>query len=362
MKCPKGENYWPCQCGRGWGLILTVTCNEISTAQVAEIFKTSNETAEIDSFHLVAATTLGEVHIPADFLSYRILNRFLTLECPSRVNDQNENEQVPITIDRNAFNLSSNVLKYLTIWNCDLTHLDFAFLNGFDKLFEITIMNPSNIEKAKWDLLPALPLLTKFKITIEKDWTRRRNDWKEWVQKLQPLTNGLTRFVSYAEFDNEVADRLVQWLLNSSVATLNYLEMRQTKLTLIPPKISDFQNLDDLIITCKNSEIKSLAENSIRFDILPKYIKISDCGIRELQSGAIQGRSLYNLYSVLYYFPSSTFFNILIGNLSESNLIVTLDNNLLTRLEWKYFDSYFTNPSFSTRYPMFYLHNSITLF
>ena len=242
-------------------------------------------------FHLNATTTLGVVHIPANFLSYRILTWYLTLECPSRVNDQNEIDQVPIIIDPNAFNSSANYFKkQLTIWNCDLSHLNFSFLIGFAKLSHIHIINPTSIEMANWEYLPPLPSLIE--LEIRDDNGVIQNDWNGWTLKLPPLTKGLETFICYGGVDDEAADRLVQWLLNSSATTLQLLDMFQTKLTRIPPEISNFENLiQKLRITCKDSEIKVLMENSINFvNAPPSEIQISYCGTGELMPGAIQGR------------------------------------------------------------------------
>ena len=286
--CPPGENYWPCQCTRGMVLnSLGIICNGIPTAQVAEIFKAPNETVEIYTFHLEPATTLGEVHIPENFLSYRCVIWELNLKCPSQIND--ENEKVPITIHPNAFNSSSDYFINLIINNCDLSRLDFSFLNGFHNSRVLNIINPTNIEKADWNLLSPLPSLTQLEIDFGK---AAEKCVIEWVRQLRPLTNGLNTFIGHGGVDDKAADRLIQWLLNSSAATLQHLKLYETKITEIPPAISNFKNLEvDLIITCsKDSEIRVLAENSIKINVLPSIIEISNCGIRELQSGAIQGR------------------------------------------------------------------------
>ena len=271
-------------------------CEAIPIRQVAEIFKTPNETVGIDIFHLNPATTLGEVHIPANFLSYRHVTENLSLECPS---DPNEIEQVPITIDPNAFNSSSDYLREIIISNCDLGRLDFSFLIGFDLLNFLKIRNPSSIEKANWNLLPSLPSLIQLEITNYKE---LNNNWNDWTQALRPLTNGLNRLICYASVDDEAADRLVQWLLNSSATTLQRLELRQTKMTKIPPGISNFRNLaTELIITCSDSEMNALEENSIKFEVLPMKIQISGCGIRKLQPGAIQGKNTKLKYVACTY-------------------------------------------------------------
>ena len=348
LNCLKGENYWPCQCGREfWS--FSVTCKSITTTQVAEIFKTPNKTVEMYSFHFNGTTTLGSVHIPANFLSYRTLQWRLTLECPSRINDKNEIEQVPITIDPNAFTSSSESLKHFQICNCNLGRFNFSFLTGFDRLMSVIIENPTNIEKANWNSLSSLLALDELEIIIDnKEFIQ--NNWNEWALQLPPLNKELKKFVCHGGVDDEAADRLAQWLLNSSATILEHLEFRETKLTRIPPGISNFENLvSHLIISCKDSEIKVLAENSIKLNfVIPSEIEISNCGIRELQSGAIQGNNLsftsYNINPCYILKMIEYFFYI--GNLSSKRLRLHLNNNNLTRLEWRYFESYFTEPSF----------------
>ena len=295
LHCPKGENYWPCQCDRGW--FFSVKCKSIPTEQVVEIFKTPNQTVNFFSFNLEATTTLGVVHIPANVLSYRIVSDFLTLKCHR---GQNEIELVPLTIDPNAFNSSLGYLKQLNIWNCDLGRLDFSFLTGFNQLRVFKVFNATNIEKANWNLFPPLPSLKELEFQIDRE---LQNNLNAWALKLPPLTNGIRKLVLFASVHDDEADHLVHWLLKSSVATLQHLELQQTKLTRIPPRISQFENLiDSLIITCDDSEINVLIENSIKLNILPSVIEISQCGIDELQSGAIQGKSSFFKCSLFFYY------------------------------------------------------------
>ena len=149
--------------------------------------------------------------------------------------------------------MSSDSLSYLNILNCDLGHFDLSFLTGFHQLYLLSITNVSSIEKARWDLLPSLTFLNHFEIKLEKE---LQNDFNEWARKLRPLSNGLTPFICHAGVDDEAVDRLVQWLLNSSVETLKHLELQHTRLSRIPPGISHFQNLAEKItITCNESEI-----------------------------------------------------------------------------------------------------------
>ena len=165
---------------------LSVTCNKISTEQVAEIFKTSNQTEKIANFHLIATTTLGEVHIPANFLSYRIITWVLTLECLIRINDKNGNEPVPIIIDPNAFKSSFNDLNQLIISNCDLGRLDFSFLAGFTQLNQLKIENPFSISNIKWDRMPKLSSLNKIEMFTDKQF---EIDWTIYAYDLKDLLN-----------------------------------------------------------------------------------------------------------------------------------------------------------------------------
>ena len=269
---------------------LGLNCKAISTKQITEILNTPNQTVEIDIFLLEATSTVGEIHIPANFLSYRIITDLLNLKCHGK--QKNEKQQVQITIDPNAFNLSSKTLRELCIINCDLEHLNFSFLTGFNQFRVLKIKNPSNIEKVKWNHLSLLPNLKELEITIneelQNDWNEW-NNWNAWTLQLRSLTNRLEKFTCYAGVDDEAADRLLQWLLNSSVKSLEFLEMNQAKITRIPPGISKFQYLIDLKISCNDTKIKMLAKNSIKFNILPQTISIYKCGISELQPGAIEG-------------------------------------------------------------------------
>lgn len=236
------------------------------------------------------------VNISAHILgAHKVINA-LSMGC----SDRHEEKKNKLIIDPDAFSLSGLLTKSLYITDCNLEFLDFAFLAPFVNLNVIQILNSQNIGKANWSALPYLPALIK--IVIDDD---NPPDWNNhWSQNLPPLKRGLF----YIELNgigfsgDEVADRIFQWLLDTSAKTLDAIKIeRWGNLTRIPSRHwSSFENLRYVMLSCDNFDIEVIEENSILFgDAFLDKIIIKNCGIRMIKSGAIKGDILKLLYKFM---------------------------------------------------------------
>ena len=180
------------------------------------------------------------------------------------------------------------------IQNCNLDRLDFSFLAGFQQLQELAIAYSINIGKAGWARLPPLKSLQRLHIEDREMPTNSSNNG--FADNLPPLSRGFSevRLIGIGFSGDEMADRIIQWILNSSADTLKILGISYWgNLTRLPRQLYFFKNLNYLWLICQNFEIKIIEEQSLSLSAR-SYFAIHDCGVREIKPGAFQG-TVYSL-------------------------------------------------------------------
>ena len=219
-----------------------------------------------------------------------------------------------LIIDPNAFKPSGEQTFSLSIKECDLEYLDLTFLIAFETLGEIKIIRPSNLGNAKWDRLPPINDFGIIYIDDEDEDYQSRLNYIPWVDNLPVLNIGTglreAQFIGSSFSGDDVADRLVDWLLNSSIESLKINEMKHWKsLNRIPHNLSSFKALERLNIFCQggNSSMKNVLDNgSIKMYGHRQYwqktvgLAIENCKIQEIKSGAIQGKMRFSIESSNY--------------------------------------------------------------
>ena len=229
-------------------------------------------------------------------------------------------------------------IEFLSIKDCDMNRSDFTFvLKGIKKLKEFKIHHSSNVNlMTDWGRLPLLPPMEKLFIEDENI-----NPNKSWTYNLPPLKCGLSKLslIGVGFSGDETADRILQWLHQSSAETLKHVELiNWSNLTRIPRRLSSYKNFDRLEIICNNFEMPIIEENSIGFNVPFRLFALKHCGIKDIRPGAIQGRRI-----ICFYFRSFNTKWHYIGNIStvmngtNTNMLV-LTNNSLTRLESSNFE------------------------
>ena len=245
-----------------------------------------------------------QLEIPAQFLASEINCKFIKIKCSSVIisSDDEGNvinkKKMRLAIDLNAFSpITRNSAQYLWIEHCDLSGLDFSFLTGFNQLQELIILHPSNIGKAKWDLLPPLPALQHLYID---DGEFSNNT--EWAKKLPPLVHGLSEIhlIGMGMARYEIVESIFQWLLISSSETLKILEISSWhNLTRLPSQLPLFPNLNHFKIDCSNFEIAVIKE--LWLPSGASKIKIEQCGVLEIEPGAVRG--IIHIRFKIYFSP-----------------------------------------------------------
>ena len=196
-----------------------------------------------------------------------------------------------LTIDKDAFSSTRNVTTVLCIFYCDLGQLKFSFLNDFNQLQELRILNSFNVGMVDWDI--GVPSLQE--LYIENDEINKENSWNN---NLLPIKCRITKLclVGVGFSGDETANRILQWLQKSSAETLTDVKLNYWgNLTKIPPLLSFFKRLNRLEIICNNFEMPIIEENSIVFNVPFRFFSLKNCGIKIIKPGAFQGIGLYTI-------------------------------------------------------------------
>ena len=157
-----------------------------------------------------------EMHLPANLLAYHT-SESLDLKCSKKPKINSTTVRKQLTIDRDAFSSTRNVTESLYIWDCDLSLLNFAFLDGFDQLELLKIHHSSNVGMADWGSLPPLPSLQQF--FIDDNGMHPNNSWADNV--LPSFEHGIKKLslVGNAFLGDKTAERILKWIHKSSAQT-----------------------------------------------------------------------------------------------------------------------------------------------
>ena len=281
-------NFWPCTCDQietiGQPDKHDINCVNLTTIEIANVFNIKISTpTNIEIFRLKPSPLLQKenfLNISANLLGLHKIN-ILNIACWNR--DR-------LVIDPGAFSLSGRSTRSVHMTDCDLEFLDLSFLAPFVDLIVISIHNSFNIGKAKWAHMPPLPALSRLIIEDENPLNSTTN---RWAYNLPPLTRGLEtiQLFGIGFSGNVAADRIFQWLLNTSAETLEFIQIgRWSNMTRFPRQLSSFKKLNEVIIECQNFAFKVIETNSIAMNGNSfKLLAIKSCGVQEIHPGAFAG-------------------------------------------------------------------------
>ena len=185
-------------------------------------------------------------------------------------------------IDRDAFLATASETSIVYISNCDLSLLDFAWLDGFNKLTSLSFYESSNLHQASWTSLPILNRLSKLSINFCKGLNERFDPPViTSLREIQLEGNGLL---------DQPMGRLLNWVLISSAESLTKLQMSMNLLTRVPTQIASFKNLNYLDIHGQENGTGMLVtKGSLSFQSPVKYIYAAVNGISTIEPGAFEG-------------------------------------------------------------------------
>jgi len=285
--CPNEENYSPCTCTRfnGTGGVQNywVTCTEIALAEVASVFERTT-TADLDRFELYLSPTDPTKTIPAD-----LLNNHQTLWTYIYCRPAGS----PLIVHSQAFRSSQNLMKQIYLRDCDMSQLNFDFLSGFNKVYDIDFWSMSNVGQANWASLPQLPSFDSLRIY-------QSTGLNEWISFPQLATEITSLSLSTNDIQDEAMNRILNWTFHYSANTLNYLYMNGNELTQIPKQLQaphSFPNLRYLYLNDQKTGIPLITTGSLpcssSYSYMDYWLDATNNRITTIEAGAFQGYFIF---------------------------------------------------------------------
>lgn len=267
--CPNQDEFISnCTCFNNGDRIV---CDGIPLEEVAMVF------AKMKPFQkpveLLLILEPKDIVIPDDFLGDDKFTNDLGLQCSSNASI--------FEVSANAFRSSKMYTTRLNIYYCNVELTDFTFLSSFINLREITFTGNVALQSSLQSL--PYPLISLYLL-------RFFNTNLNGIVKLPDLNSGLGYLIlENAQLDDDDASRILDWVFETSTATLYFLSFKNNYLKNVPSQTSKFTSVR--YISMDNNQIKTLPTNVINF--LPIYpdswIVFSGNGLHTIEPNAFKG-------------------------------------------------------------------------
>ena len=269
------QDYSPCSCSVDSNKI-SVTCDGVSVQTVHDVFQRVNDP---EIFSLIWTQPLSDdetntFSLPEDFLGNTSVTGEVYISCYYI--------WFYLFIDPLAFRASQNSLTKFDFTFCDFgLQKDLNFLNGFDKLEELTFSYIINLTVFQY--LPPLPSLQKLKVDNCPEINQI-----EFPDLSPAKLNNLE--LQSNEINDETADKIVAKLAASTSAdSLEVFDLWSNSLTRIPTQVeSAFPQIKSVYLG--GNSISYIPSSSLTF--ASPYLNALDLGSNELktiESGAFVG-------------------------------------------------------------------------
>ena len=276
------KDYSPCSCSVVSNQ-FSVSCYGVSVQTVRDVFLRVNdpEIYELRWTQPLPDDETNAISLPPDFLGNTRVTSYIYIQntysypmnCPNLV------------IDPLAFRSSQNSLTgfYLSFLDFGLQK-DFSFLNGFEKLEELSIYSLHNLTAFQY--LPPLPSLQTLSVRSCPSELNQIPFPDLSPEKLKYLE------LDSSEISDEKADEIVAKLAASTSAdSLEALYLYGNSLTRIPSQVgSAFPKLKTVFLNHNN--ISHIPSFSLTF--VSRYLEelsLSENGIKTIEIGAFRGKS-----------------------------------------------------------------------
>lgn len=277
------DSFAPCVCEYDSSTMFYpwVTCNQVPVATVKTIFSKIKSNDYLEK--LIITPNRNDTKIISNILGNRVTTGNLNLGCPTR--------SIPLVIDPAAFsNATKEVTSVLTILNCELNKLNWAFLSGFNNLVSINVLSCSNFHST-FSTFPSASLtrLTSLylKSIIELDGFSSST-----IRFPPPLPNGLeSLYIGYCYNFGSVAlgNLLTKWVTPTSQDTMLLLAVTGNNLTQIPPDVSKFKSLA-FVEFYENMQPLKLSKGAFNFSTPVQAIYMDYSKIAFVPTGAYSGK------------------------------------------------------------------------
>ena len=271
-----------CSCFANENNQIYLSCTGVSVKSIRDVFQRVNE-PKIYSLRWMEPLpdTTKTISLPADILGNKRVASVIHIK---------GNAKYPnLVIDPFSFRSSQKSLaKEFRVSNVDFGwQKDFNFLNGFNKLEELTFSQITNLTAFQY--LPPLPSIQKLTVRYCPSELNQIPFPDLRSAKLKDLE------LWENEISDEKADEIVAKLAASTSAeSLEALRLESNSLTRIPSQLgSAFPKLKRLNLN--NNKISNITSSSFTF--VSRYLEelyLSENGIKTIESGAFQGKSTFS--------------------------------------------------------------------
>lgn len=293
-----------------------VFCDFNITLSTVQFVLRNSSDNQVTELHL--SLPPDEMSVPADVVGGKLLYK-IEIICP-------ENPSSPLQINPAAFRASRGTVSSFSLTGCDLSSLNYAFLNRFSAIDDLVLSNCTKMSNFKTlpTVLPTLirliirdspdlvtlenlpplehlrsiyinncPQLTTLQLpvlpgvrSLEVSKSSKFRQWTIFKTQLAGLHE--IRFVSIG-LNYRTANEMLNQVMSSPVAeTLAVLSLEGNRLDQIPSQIKQFRRLSYLNLDY--NRIEQLFVNSLNMKAPKvKLISLAGNGLYYIESGALQG-------------------------------------------------------------------------
>lgn len=356
-KACQQDYYSPCECitYSEEPVSIGIICRDVNSFSVVqEVFRRPTTAKEIQTFDLRIPTSEINNTIPSDLLNSTVVKSIL-LDC--------YNELTYLRIDPKSFSASTDDNEFIGIENCDLSLLNYKFLENFTALNYLLYFNVVSLSSS-WVSLPVLSSLAMIRVSETEEfegfnrfpisnvpaWSELEVFscphfqflptplpsfkilticmcplFKQWniIGQLKKLSS-----IHLEGFnEEEINNALDTFVLSPLVDTIVTLDLSFNKLTNVPAQIKSFSQLQYIYLT--SNTISTANKESLAF-ITPylKELSLLENGLSNIEPGAFQGKLLYFLMLNIHFYERQQHY---IGNFR--NCEIDLRSNNLTRFK-----------------------------
>ena len=279
--------YQPCKCTIEGGHQPDLTCFQADATVLTRIFN-QNAVQYFRKLTIIPDSKSIEITIPHKALKDV---QHVEITCPFKhfrfkvdpIDTSEKNASIP---------LGYPITIELTISNCDLNGLNYAFLKSLINIKQLKIISSANVHlDSSWtnaleSLIPSLKTLEICHCSgISVAGLNQSRSWLESDVNIKTLS-----LWHNDKLDDAMMDAILKWVGISSAGSLEILDIKLNALTRIPPRISSFRSLK--VLDLSGNIIPIITKGSLSFTSPITFLHIDNCSIEKIEPRAFNGNMI----------------------------------------------------------------------
>lgn len=298
-QCPT-DTLTPCTCSSNSSVTALpniVNCNRVSLSQVKSVFTTNVKTYYIPS--LILTPSSSDSIIIANVTANHAIGS-LTINCPNRI--------TPLQVDPSAFTNTKLATSSLTVQNCNLSSLNWAFLTDFSNLSSLSISSASDLHQTFYTLpTSTLTILSSFNLFSVMGMNNFYNTSRKfrWPAPAPYGFDSVRIWYCYDLGDDAIDYFFTRFITPSSEDTLLNLGLAGNNITYIPKDVQRYNQLRSSEFF-ENLQPWSIQTNAFQFQQPVNYLSIDDNQITYIAPGAFSGTVITKTQILSRWLPLSS--------------------------------------------------------